>query len=140
MFGLVDRVDDYPAFLPWCGGASARELDPGGPHGGPPRIVEASIAIAYHGVRSRFTTRNECRHPASIDMALVEGPFRSLKGHWRFDALRADACKVTLLLEYEFAAGLLARLVAPVFDMVANSFIDSFAKRADELYGGSQRG
>ena len=64
-------------------------------------------------------------------MTLVDGPFRSLEGAWHFHALRPGACKVQLRLHYEFANGLLGRAVMPVFDIIANSMIDSFADRAE---------
>jgi ribosome-associated toxin RatA of RatAB toxin-antitoxin module len=97
--------------------------------------VEATIEIAYRGVRSRFTTRNESECPREIRMTLVEGPFRRLTGHWRFLELPQQGCKVSLHLQYQFAAGLLGRLIAPVFESIAGSLIDAFAARAESLYG-----
>jgi ribosome-associated toxin RatA of RatAB toxin-antitoxin module len=127
MFGLVDRVDEYPAFLPWCPAAHARPLADG--------VVEATIDIAYHGVRSSFTTRNETEFPSRIRLSFVSGPFRRLSGQWHFLALGPDSCKVSLELQYQFAGGLLGRLIAPVFDSIAGSLIDAFARHAEILYG-----
>ncbi len=126
MFRLVEQVDDYPAFLPWCPAAHARPMPDGS--------VEATIEIAYRGVRSGFTTRNESQFPISIQMALVDGPFRRLTGHWHFLELPQESCKVSLQLQYQFAAGVLGRLVAPVFEAIAGSMIDAFARRAEALY------
>ncbi|MBN9429927.1 MAG: type II toxin-antitoxin system RatA family toxin [Burkholderiales bacterium] len=128
MFDLVERVEDYPAFLPWCGGVSVQREGES--------ALTATITIAYHGLRQRFTTRNTHHAPDSISMRLVDGPFSRLEGEWRFTALREDACKVELTLEYAFASGLLGRALAPVFDPIARSFIDAFVRRADQLYGG----
>jgi ribosome-associated toxin RatA of RatAB toxin-antitoxin module len=133
MFDLVRDVDAYPQFLPWC--PSTRVLP-----GGQPGVVEARVDIAYLGVRSHFTTRNEQEAPSMIRLSLLDGPFRDLRGTWRFAALGADACKVTLELEYRFSAGLLGRIVAPVFEKVANSLIDAFAARAQALYGAGKGG
>ena len=126
MFRLVEQVDDYPEFLPWCPASHARPLPDGG--------VEATITIAYLGVRSRFTTRNESDYPRAIRMTLVEGPFRRLNGEWQFLELPQQGCKVSLQLQYEFAAGVLGRLIAPVFEAIAGSLIDAFARRAESLY------
>jgi ribosome-associated toxin RatA of RatAB toxin-antitoxin module len=133
MFRLVEQVDQYPRFLPWCAAASVKPV----PGGADPRQVEATIEIAYRGVRSRFTTRNENLFPDSIRLSLIEGPFRRLSGEWGFVRLGDDASKVTLLLQYQFAAGLLGKAIAPVFEFVANSMIDAFARRAEELYAGA---
>jgi ribosome-associated toxin RatA of RatAB toxin-antitoxin module len=127
MFTLVAAVRDYPSFLPWCAATQVRPRNDG--------LVEATVEIQYRGVRSRFTTRNEDRPGESIRMSLVDGPFRRLAGHWEFRTLREDACKVHLLLQYDFAPGLLGRAIAPVFDAIAASLADSFARRAETLYG-----
>jgi ribosome-associated toxin RatA of RatAB toxin-antitoxin module len=126
MFRLVEQVDDYPEFLPWCPASRARPLPDGS--------VEATIEIAYRGVRSRFTTRNVFDRPREIRMTLVDGPFRRLTGHWHFLELPQQACKVSLHLQYQFAGGFLGRLIAPVFESIAGSLIDAFAQRAESLY------
>ncbi len=128
MFDLVDRVEDYPKFLPWCGGTEvSREND---------EQLVATILIDYRGLKQRFTTANTQRPPEVISMRLRDGPFSRLEGEWRFLALRAGACKVDFALEYAFAGGILGRALAPVFDTIARSFIDAFVRRADQIYGG----
>jgi ribosome-associated toxin RatA of RatAB toxin-antitoxin module len=128
MFALVHDVAQYPRFLPWCAASSVRPQTQDD-------IVEARIEIAYLGVHSHFATRNTHRYPESIVLTLVDGPFRELRGEWTFRALGEEACKVTLELHYRFAAGLLGRAIAPVFERVANSLVDAFAARAQDLYG-----
>ena len=127
MFALVAAVGDYPRFMPWCGGAR-EALEPDG-------RVRATIEIDYRGVRSSFTTLNVLQSPTSIDMALAEGPFAALGGAWQFHSLAGDAAKVEFRLDYEFASSMLGRLVAPVFDSIAGSFVDAFTRRAEVLYG-----
>ncbi|HYA75612.1 MAG TPA: type II toxin-antitoxin system RatA family toxin [Burkholderiaceae bacterium] len=128
MFALVQDIAQYPRFLPWCAASHVRPQSS-------EELVEARIEIAYMGVRSHFTTSNLNRFPESITLTLVDGPFRDLRGEWSFRALGEDACKVSLDLHYRFAAGLLGRAIAPVFDRVANSLVDAFAARAQDLYG-----
>lgn len=127
MFALVDRVEDYPAFLPWCGGVDIRER-------GPDRLV-AAIQINYHGIRQSFTTQNTHTPPTHMQMTLVEGPFSHLDGEWHFKALRPDACKVEFDLHYEFSSKVLEKLIGPVFSKIADSFVESFCKRAEAVYG-----
>ncbi|MDO8305224.1 SRPBCC family protein, partial [Herminiimonas sp.] len=71
----------------------------------------------------------------SMKMSLLEGPFRKLDGAWTFKPLRADACKIEFELHYEFSSRLLEQIIGPVFGMIANSFVDSFCKRAETVYG-----
>lgn len=128
MFDLVAAIEDYPKFLPWCGGVEIKERNGD--------TVVASVGINYHGVKQSFTTANENVPGTAIKMKLVDGPFKCLDGVWTFKALRADACKIDLDLHYEFSSALLAKLVGPVFGMIANSMVDSFCKRAETVYGG----
>jgi ribosome-associated toxin RatA of RatAB toxin-antitoxin module len=127
MFALVDGVEDYPRFLPWCGGASVRRLDVD--------RATATIQIRYRGIRHSFTTENVLRVPEAIDMRLVEGPFSSLDGSWRFTGLGDRGCKVELKLHYEFSSRVLEKVVGPVFNHIADKLVDAFAKRAEQVYG-----
>ncbi len=127
MFDLVDRVELYPAFLPWCGGAKVLAERPDG--------KTARIDIDYHGVHAHFTTDNLNARPSSIVVTLKDGPFRRLHGEWRFLPLRDDACKVEFDLAYEFATALLDRAIGPVFSHIATTFIDAFVRRAEGVYG-----
>ena len=127
MFALVDKVEDYPQFLPWCGGVDVRERDEN-------KLV-ATLFINYHGVKQSFTTENTHLPSKSMTMTLVEGPFKHLEGTWTFKALREDACKIEFDLHYEFSSRILEQFIGPVFSMIANSFVDSFCKRAETIYG-----
>ena len=127
MFALVDRVEDYPQFLPWCGGVEVRQRQEN-------KLV-ATLSINYRGVVQTFTTENVNTPPTTMKMTLLEGPFKQLDGSWDFKPLRADACKVDFELRYEFSNKLLEQLIGPVFSMIANSFVDSFCKRAETVYG-----
>lgn len=128
MYVLVDDVNAYPQFLPWCGGAST--VDPA------PNTTEATIWIDYHGLRQSFTTHNTKEPGRLITMQLKEGPFRSLNGSWRFTPLGNDeACKIEFQLHYEFSNRILEKLVGPVFSYIANTFIEAFTHRAEKIYG-----
>ena len=128
MFELVDQVERYPEFLPWCGGAQVIGQQPDG--------KTARIDIDYHGVKAHFTTDNANRPPESIVITLRDGPFRHLHGEWRFRMLAVNACKVEFELAYEFKTHVLEVVVGPVFSHIANTFIDAFVRRAEAIYPG----
>lgn len=127
MYGLVADVERYGEFLPWCGGARilTRADD----------SLTASVDIAYRGVHKSFTTRNRLEPGRCMEMQLVDGPFRKLHGYWRFDPLDAEACKVSLELDFDFSNRLLGMVIGPVFESIANSLVDGFRARAEALYG-----
>jgi len=127
MYELVAAIEEYPKFLPWCGGVEVREKSD--------NSVTASVGIHYHGVRQSFTTSNVNTPHSAIKMRLVDGPFKALDGVWSFKPLREDACKIELDLHYEFSSVILEQLIGPVFGMIANSMVDSFCKRAETVYG-----
>ncbi len=127
MYGLVENIEAYPQFLPWC--RSARILSRSADE------VRATIEMAKSGVHKSFTTCNRMQANKMIDIRLLEGPFKRLQGYWRFEPLRAGASKVSLDMEFEFANTLLRVAVEPVFKQIANSLVDAFCKRAVDLYG-----
>jgi ribosome-associated toxin RatA of RatAB toxin-antitoxin module len=127
MFDLVAKVEDYPKFLPWCGGVKLIERSE--------EKLVACLQINFHGVKQSFTTSNHNERPTQMKMHLVDGPFRMLEGTWSFKPLRADACKIEFDLVYEFSSIILEQLVGPVFGMIANSMVDAFSKRAETVYG-----
>jgi ribosome-associated toxin RatA of RatAB toxin-antitoxin module len=127
MFALVDRVEDYPKFLPWCGMVDVkRQAD---------NKLQATIQINYHGIKQTFTTENTNVPPVSMQMKLVDGPFKHLDGTWIFRSLRSDACKIEFDLHYEFSSKLLEKVIGPVFGKIADSFVDSFCQQAEKVYG-----
>lgn len=128
MFALVEGIEDYPKFLPWCGGVRVQRDGDNGE-------VMAELTIDIGGIRKYFTTRNRNTKPESITMTLVNGPFSRLDGGWTFKPLRADACKVELTLEFDLSGHPLQILIEQAFGAIANSMVDSFCKRAKEMYG-----
>ncbi|HWI99278.1 MAG TPA: type II toxin-antitoxin system RatA family toxin [Burkholderiales bacterium] len=126
MFALVDDIESYPRFLPWCRAAKVDERAAG--------WVQATLSVGMRGVKQTFSTRNELHPPEAMEMRLLKGPFRHFAATWRFKPLSAQACSVEFSLEYEMA-GPLARLLEPLFDHIADTMVDAFTRRADDLYG-----
>jgi ribosome-associated toxin RatA of RatAB toxin-antitoxin module len=132
MYELVTDVQDYPTFLPWCEKAEVLAQHDDG--------ITARLGLAYRGVRHAFTTRNQHVPGASVTVQLVDGPFSLLDGTWVFHPLgrpgtEEQACKIEFDLRYAFASKALETVVSPVFDKVANTFVDSFVRRAEDVYG-----
>lgn len=127
MYDLVCEVEGYQNFLPWCRESKvhSRDVD----------TMQATIVIAKGGLERSFTTLNRLQHGKMMEMRLVEGPFKHLEGFWRFQALREDACKVSLDLDFEFSSRLMNLAFGKIFTQVANTMVDAFVKRADEVYG-----
>ena len=136
MFDLVNDILSYPNFLPWCSDAQILEQTPDD--------IKAKISLAFGGISKSFTTINRLQPHKMINMSLVDGPFHHLEGFWRFEDLTPEAgeelstalkmCKVSLDLEYEFANKLVSFAIGPAFNKIANSLIDAFCARADNVY------
>ncbi|NCV38811.1 MAG: type II toxin-antitoxin system RatA family toxin [Betaproteobacteria bacterium] len=124
MFQLVDSVENYPRFLPWCGSTQILERDNS--------KTIASIEINYKGIRQTFTTENTKKQNKEMMIKLIDGPFQSLSGQWIFKNLDNDSCQIELKLEYQFSNIILEKLISPVFNMIANTFIDEFIKEANK--------
>lgn len=132
MFDLVDRVEDYPEFLPWCSQTRVDFRDK--------KKTVATLHINYLSVKSHFTTENEKEAPFKMGLRLVDGPFRRLEGAWQFKPLAENACKIEFRLSYEFSSKMFEKVIGPVFSQIANTFVDAFVRRADTVYGGQENG
>ncbi|MDC8783805.1 type II toxin-antitoxin system RatA family toxin [Roseateles koreensis] len=143
MYDLVVGVDRYPEFLPWCERAEVLSVQQ---QESTVETVTARLHLAYAGVRHAFTTRNDNSHNRRVDMNLVDGPFSMLEGVWQFlplnkpgvalaEGQEAQACKVEFELRYAFSSLALEAVVSPVFDRVANTFVERFVQRAESVYG-----
>ena len=133
MYALVTAVADYPAFLPWCERTEVIAQDEAG--------MTARMHLHYAGVRHAFTTRNVHEPDRSVEVGLVDGPFSLLDGIWKFIPLampgdaEAQACKIEFEMRYAFSNRPLEAVLSPVFDRIANTFVDSFVRRAEQVYG-----
>jgi ribosome-associated toxin RatA of RatAB toxin-antitoxin module len=124
MFGLVEDVESYPQFLPWCSNTVVHERTP--------EITRASIDIDYHGLTSRITTLNRKQAPTRMDLEFVEGPFDRFRGQWRFVPIADAGCRVEFSLDYEFSNGAMDALLGPVFGHIMETLVDRFVARAEQ--------
>jgi len=127
MFVLVDDVEAYPEFLPWCNQAEV--------HNRTDESVEATLELHKGAVSNKFTTRNSRKEFAAIGLELIGGPFRHLDGGWQFKELGDDGCKVSLELEFEFESRLVDLMFGSFFEDICNSLVDAFTKRAETIFG-----
>jgi ribosome-associated toxin RatA of RatAB toxin-antitoxin module len=124
MYRLVDDVESYPKFLPWC--QEARVETVGGRR-------HATLTVGMRGIRQSFTTQNDSRPGEAIDLRLIRGPFKHFKAEWRFTPLSANACEIVYTMHYEFASRVIGKLLEPLFDQIADTMVDAFTRRADDL-------
>jgi ribosome-associated toxin RatA of RatAB toxin-antitoxin module len=127
MFDLVNNIEAYPQFLPWCSGSRVikREDD----------VVEAELLIAKGGFKKSFSTRNRIDWGGRITVSLLDGPFSYLEGVWNFMPLREDASKISLDLEFEMSGMLASLAFGAVFNQICNTMVSSFTSRAKQVYG-----
>lgn len=127
MFDLVYDVRSYPRFLPWCHAADVISESDG--------EICARIEVSRMGIHQAFSTCNRFERDRRMDIDLLDGPFKKLTGGWTFVPLREDACKVELELDFEFSGRLIDKAFGAVFSHIANTLVDAFCKRADEVIG-----
>lgn len=128
MFNLVNRIEEYPEFLKWCTKTEISKRTE--------TEVIASITAHKAGITTSFSTINQLVPGKSMEMRLVEGPFKQLEGVWEFIPLgEGKACKVSLHLKFEFMNFLAEKTIKPLIEHVANTFIKGFVERAEKVYG-----
>ena len=127
MFDLVNNIEAYPEYMDGCVGAKIlkREGD----------WLEARLDLSKAGVTQSFITRNHLQAPVLMSVTLVDGPFKTLQGFWRFTILGESACKVSFDLEFELKNRLLGMAVGKLFESVASKQVDALCARAKLIYG-----
>lgn len=127
MFILVNDIEKYPEFLPWCRQATILSKDA--------QQIEAKLVLAKGHLEKSFTTVNKLSPPRQMIMELVDGPFKHLKGTWDFQVLGEHECQVELDLEFQFSSKVVALMFGPFFQQAASMLVDAFVTRADAVYG-----
>ena len=127
MFILVDDVESYPEFLPWCSSAEV--------HNRTVEIVEATLELHKGSLSDHFTTRNTRCEFETIEIELVDGPFRHLQGGWRFTEIGEEGCKLALELDFEFENMFVDMIFGSFFEDTCNSLINAYSKRAKTVFG-----
>ena len=127
MFLLVDDVESYPEFLPWCNNVEV--------HHRTADFVEATLELHKGSLSNHFTTRNTRREFETIQIALIDGPFRHLRGDWRFTEIGEEGCKLALELDFEFENMFVDMMFGSFFEDICNSLINAYSKRAQAVFG-----
>jgi ribosome-associated toxin RatA of RatAB toxin-antitoxin module len=127
MFELVNGIEEYPRFLPWCQNSQVISRTN--------EEVIASLDINWKGIHKTFSTCNRLYHFDKVEISLIKGPLHHLEGIWTFHELDEYACKITLDLDFEFTGHFIDKFFQPVFQHIANTLVDAFIQRAKELYG-----
>ncbi|GLP95019.1 SRPBCC family protein [Paraferrimonas sedimenticola] len=129
MYALVNDVDNYPKFLPGCVGSEVLSQSDA--------QMTARVDVAKSGINQSFTTLNSLESGRVINMALQDGPFKTLEGQWRFLPLTEDACKVELELEFEFSNKIVEMAFGKVFKELMGAMVNAFTERAKVVYSGN---
>lgn len=125
IFNIVNDVNNYSEFLPWCSNSEVLESDD--------NSLTARVEISKAGIKQSFTTKNTLVNGRSIQLDLVDGPFSHLKGTWEFTELEQNACKISLDLEYEVSNAIFNFALSALFEQIASTLVDSFCIRAKEI-------
>jgi coenzyme Q-binding protein COQ10 len=138
MFDLIADVGRYPEFLPWVAAARIRSRKPLPEGDG--EVIEADLVVSFKLFRERFGSRVTLRPGIrTIDVEYLEGPFRYLLNHWKFEPRGAHHCEVDFFVDFEFRSALLQRVIGIVFNEAMQRIVRAFERRAEQLYGARAR-
>ncbi|WP_342147536.1 type II toxin-antitoxin system RatA family toxin [Rickettsiella endosymbiont of Aleochara curtula] len=126
MYKLVNHIEKYSEFLPWCTKSSVISQDEDS--------IQACLTLAGGGLSKSFTTSNRLQKNKLIEISLINGPFKHLEGYWSFETTSRGS-RISLNLEFEFSTRLLALAFSPIFEKVANTLVQAFSERAKQIYG-----
>ncbi|MGO9803865.1 MAG: type II toxin-antitoxin system RatA family toxin [Steroidobacteraceae bacterium] len=122
LFELINDIESYPQFLPWCTHARVATRTP--------QEIVATIGVRQGALHGEFTTRNALEADRSIRMQLVSGPFRALEGQWLLTPVDGSGCRVDLSVRFAFRNALTGLLFETKFAATIASLVDAFVARA----------
>lgn len=135
MYALVADIERYPEFLPWCTALEIKSRRTEGKKS----VISAIMTVAFNIVRERFTSEVTLDPDAlRIDVAYIDGPFRSLVNRWRFEP-EPDGSTVDFYIDFAFRSRALEFLISGVFQRVIEHLVRAFEARARVLYGTDKR-
>jgi ribosome-associated toxin RatA of RatAB toxin-antitoxin module len=121
LYALINDVESYPQFLPWCTHARVESRTQ--------QEIVATIGVRQGALHGEFTTRNSLDADRSVQMRLVSGPFRMLEGRWLLTPVEAG-CRVDLTMRFAFRHALTGLLFEAKFADTVGSLVDAFVARA----------
>lgn len=127
LFALVEDVEAYPQFLPWCRGCRITQREG--------NVFHADLLIGYKMLRERFSSRVTALKPDHIHVEYLSGPMKHLSNHWRFLPQDDGTCVVDFYVEFEFQNPFLQRLIEMFFNEAVKRMVSAFEARAQALYG-----
>jgi len=127
MYVLVNDIESYPAFLPWCTAAKIFNQKE--------ESMTATLSLALGKIKQSFTTENTMQDGSRIDMQLIDGPFKHLSGYWKFNLEDEHSCHIQLHMNFEFKNKIIKHTLGKAFYKVMDSLVDSFVQRAQQVYG-----
>ena len=127
MYMLVNDIESYPNFLPWCTNSIVTNY-------GDNELV-ASVSISIGKIKKIFVTKNTMQQDSSISMELIEGPFKKLNGKWKFKNNLDSGSTVSLEMQFEFKNKLLRYTFGTAFKKITDSLVNAFIERANVIYG-----
>ena len=126
IFNLVNDVEAYPDFLPWCSSAKIIEKSSD--------CVLAKLTLKRVGVSYDLVTRNRLSPFDFIDIEFVEGPLQSLNGRWAFTELGDLGCKVEMSLRFELKKQLIDKAMGSILENAAENMVRLFSSRAESIF------
>lgn len=126
MYNLVNDIEKYPDFLPWCKRAEIIEKKAD--------KIEATLTVAKGGFEKSIRTINLLKPNESMELTLVAGPFDTFSGLWQFETVEDNQCKATYTMTFEFDNFLVSMVATPIFTQIADTMIEAFKARAEKLY------
>ena len=122
VFALINDIESYPQFLPWCTHARVQSRTA--------QEIVATLGVRQSGFSGEFTTRNTLSPESCVLMHLLDGPFRTLEGQWLLEPIGADGCRVDFSVRFEFKSRVTGLLFEPLFAQTIGSLMEAFAQRA----------
>ena len=133
MFDLVADIERYPEFLPWCVACRISKTEGS--------IIWGDLMVGFKVFRETFTSKVTLHAPDRIDVEYIDGPFRYLNNHWKFNSSKCGSeTEIDFFIDFEFRSRILKAVASPVFNEAVRRMVGAFERRAYEIYSPAATG
>ena len=128
MFDLVADIERYPEFLPWCIACRVTKREQ--------NVIWGDLMVGFKVFRETYTSKVTLERPDLIHVQYVDGPFRRLTNHWRFEPEDGGrATTIDFYIDFEFRSALMQKVATMAFNEAVKRMVGAFERRADQVYG-----
>ena len=127
LYNIVLDIEKYPLYIPWCKEIIIKSKSK--------NQIFADMIVNYNLFSPKKFTSHVFYDSKKliIKTDYIDGPLKDLNTKWTFKKIENKKTKIDFYISFEFKKFFHQKLAEFFFNLIENTMIDSFKKRADDI-------